>query len=115
MEYYSDTKKEWDLDICDNMDDLEGIMLSEISVQRQKPYDLTYIWNLKKQHNKQKNSKRLINTENKLMVGRVEGRGGDWQTEWKEVGDTGFQLWKKYRNKRGSKVQHRGCLSGSVG
>ena len=39
-------KEEWDLAISTTWVDLESIILNEMS-QRQKPYDLTYIWNLK--------------------------------------------------------------------
>ena len=47
--------------------DLEGIMLSEMSDgERQTLYDFTYIWNLKK--NPQENRNRLIDTESKLVV-----------------------------------------------
>ena len=38
--------KEWTLVICNNMNDLEDIMLSE-DRERQILYDLFYMWNLK--------------------------------------------------------------------
>lgn len=39
MEYYSITKKEWDLAICDNMDKPRGILVGEISqVEKDKYY-----------------------------------------------------------------------------
>lgn len=34
--------------------DLKGSMLSEISQDRQTPYDLTHIWNLRNKQNKNK-------------------------------------------------------------
>ena len=41
-------KKEWTNAICSNMDDLEFIILSEVSQrERQIPCDFTYIWNPK--------------------------------------------------------------------
>ena len=42
------------------MDDLEGIMLSEISQTEKKqiPYDFTYMWNLKKQNRRTKQTHR---------------------------------------------------------
>ena len=55
--------------------DLEGIVLSEISQrQKDKSYDITYMWNLKNKINKQ-NRNRLTNTENKWMVSRQRGVG----------------------------------------
>ena len=45
---------------------LEGVMLSEISRERDKHY-MIYKWNLKIKISKQ-NRNRLIDTENKLMV-----------------------------------------------
>ena len=41
-------KKEWNNAICSNMNDLEVIILSEVSQrERQIPCDFTYIWNPK--------------------------------------------------------------------
>ena len=37
--------------------------------ERQTPFDITYMWNLKIKINKQ-NRKRLIDTENRLMIAR---------------------------------------------
>ena len=57
--------------------DPEGTVLSEVSqTERQILYDFTYLWNQKKQ-NKQiiPNRHKLMNTEIKLMVARVEGDG----------------------------------------
>ena len=42
--------------------------------EREIPYDLTYIWNLKSRISKQ-NRSRLIDTENRIMVARGMG---DW-------------------------------------
>ena len=47
-EYYSVTKKEWNLAICNNMDETRGYYAKwNISGrERQIPYDFTYMWNL---------------------------------------------------------------------
>ena len=47
MEYYSAIKLKEILPFVTTGMDFEGIMLSEIR-ERQIPYDLTYMWNLKK-------------------------------------------------------------------
>ena len=52
--------------------DLEDIILSEVSGERQVPYNFTYMWSLKNNINKQ-NRNRLIDTEDRLMVARREG------------------------------------------
>ena len=38
MECYSAIKKGWDFAICSNMDDLQGIMLSEVSQTEKEKY-----------------------------------------------------------------------------
>ena len=46
-------KKELSFVICNNMDGLEGILLSELSqIKKDKQilYDITYMWNLKKKN-----------------------------------------------------------------
>ena len=55
--------------------DLEDIILSEVSGERQVPYNFTYMWSLKNNINKQ-NRNRLIDTEDRLMVARREGGQG---------------------------------------
>ena len=50
--------------------DLEGIMLSEI-IQRQIPYDLTYMLNLRNKTNKTKGKQ--AHRQNKLVVARERG------------------------------------------
>ena len=45
-------KKEGSLAICNNMMDLEGIMLSKAEIKRQIPYDLFYVCNLKQKSKK---------------------------------------------------------------
>ena len=49
MEYYSATKKEWNFDICNNMDGPRGYYAkwSQSDKKRQIPYDLIYMWNKK--------------------------------------------------------------------
>ena len=66
-------KKECNLAIYDDMDDLEGIMLSEISQTEKDNYHMIpYIHGIYKQTNKTK----LINTEDKLMLARGKGETG---------------------------------------
>ena len=56
---------------------LMGMMLSEVihTDRRQIPYDFTYMWNLINKTNEQtkQNRNRLIDKENKLMVGSDKG------------------------------------------
>ena len=49
MEYYSALKKEWNLDICSNMDGPRGyyVKWNKLNRERQILYDFTYMWNLK--------------------------------------------------------------------
>ena len=47
MEYYSATKKNEIMPFAATWMDLEVIILSEVS-QRQIPYEITYMWNVKK-------------------------------------------------------------------
>ena len=55
--------------------DLESIMLSEKPViERQVPYDLTYMWNLISKTNKQ-NITRDMEIKNKLTVTTGKGEG----------------------------------------
>ena len=42
-----DHKKEWNLTICNHMDEPWEYCAQSVR-KRQKPYDFTYIWNLKK-------------------------------------------------------------------
>ena len=53
MEYYSATKKEWNFDICNNMDGPRGYYAkwSQSDKKRQIPYDLIYMWNKKTKQN----------------------------------------------------------------
>ena len=57
---------------------LEIIILTEVVRQRQIPYDLTYMWNLKYDTNEliYKTKNRLADIENKLTVTKGENRGG---------------------------------------
>ena len=68
-------KKESNLTICDDMMDLKGMMLSEMSDrERQIPYDHIYMWNIENKINRE-NRNRLKDTENKLMVDKGEKYG----------------------------------------
>ena len=55
--------------------DLEIVLLSKVS-QKQIPYDIVYIWNLKKKYKwiYTQNINRPIDIENKLMVTKEERR-----------------------------------------
>ena len=67
--------------------------------ERQIPYDLTYMWNVKKQTNKHK----LIDTENKLVV----ARSGGW--ELGKMGEVGQKIQTssyKINKSWGGNVQH---------
>ena len=57
---------------------LEIIILTEVVRQRQIPYDLTCMWNLKYDTNEliYKTKNRLADIENKLTVTKGENRGG---------------------------------------
>ena len=52
MEYYSAIKREWNHAICSNMDGPRDYHTkwSESDRERQIPYDITYMWNLKIRH-----------------------------------------------------------------
>ena len=71
VEYYSAIRKCEVLLSATTWMDLEDILLSEIIRERQIPYDVTHIWDLRnKQMKKEKKRRkyRLLNTENKQMV-----------------------------------------------
>ena len=62
-------KTEWNLAICDNMDDLKGIMLSEISQTK-----TNSVWfHL---HMESQNKTELMDTEDRLVVARGERKVG---------------------------------------
>ena len=70
---------------------LEGIRQSEMVRERQAPYDLTYVWNLKNNTNEQTKQKHTPRTGRWLPEGR--GRLGDWGKE-KGSTNTGWELQK---------------------
>ena len=80
MKYHSAIKKNEILPFVTTWMELQGIMLNEVSLDRERQilYSFTYMWNLENKTNKQ-NGNRLIDTENKLMISRWEGKGG---TNW---------------------------------
>jgi len=107
--YYSITKKERNLAICDNMEDLEGIILREIShmEKRQISYDLAYMQNIK---NKQKHPNKWTNqTKTNKQVQTTEKRRAKWvkcvTVRWwmkcimfkrkKREGTNKYQEWKR--------------------
>ena len=62
--------------LCDSV--LDVIILSEVSQKEKDMYhNITYIWNIKNSTNELlQNRTRLTDMENKLMVTKVERRGG---------------------------------------
>ena len=76
MEYYSAIKKEWDNAICSNMDGPRDYHTkwSKPDRERQIPYDITYMLNLKKWYKWTylQNRNSLTDIENKLMVTKRE-------------------------------------------
>ena len=76
MQYYSTMKNKEILLFATTWVDTEGIMLNEIKSdwERQIPYDLTYMWNLKT---------KLIEKEIRFAVTRG---GGEREGELKEAG-----------------------------
>ena len=47
MDYFSAIKKEWNNAICSNMDGPRDYHTKWSKSERQIPYDITYMWNLK--------------------------------------------------------------------
>ena len=87
MEYYSVIKKEWGLAICNSMDGAReyNAEWNKSVRERQVPFDLTHVWNLRNKTNEQRKKERgkprntLLTRENKLMLTGGEGMG--------EIGD----------------------------
>ena len=65
------SKKDWNLVICDNMDGPWGYYAKWHKTEKDKIlYDLTYMWNIKKQTNP-----KFLDTDNRSMVARGWGWG----------------------------------------
>ena len=79
-------KKEQNNAICSNMDEPVDYhsKQSKSERERQIPYDITYIWNLKYDTNGTylQNRNRLTDTENRLVVAKGEGGGGEGLGVW---------------------------------
>ena len=82
-------KKEWNSAICSNMDGPRDYHTkgSKLDRERQIPYDITYMWNLKRKWYKWtylQNRNRLTDIGNKLMVteGDSRVRGKDKLGVW---------------------------------
>ena len=73
----SSHKKEGDLAICDNTNDLEIIILSEVS-QKKTNSVWFHLYMKSKKQNKQIKPNKIINTESKLVVAREEVVWGIW-------------------------------------
>ena len=79
MENYSAIRKEWNIPICSNMDEPRDYYTkwSKSERERQTPYDITYMWNLKYDTN-ELNYKTETDIENRLVakgLGRWEMNG----------------------------------------
>ena len=76
QEYYSTIKR--NDAICNNMDRPEIIILRKSHRERQILYDITCMWNLKKNYTNELiyKTERLIDLENKLMVTKGEKSKG---------------------------------------
>lgn len=65
--------------MCDNMDDLEGIMLSEINESEKENTEWFHLYVESKRHQtnklKQQNRNRIIHLESKQVFVREEGLG----------------------------------------
>ena len=72
MEYYLPIKKEWNNAICSNMDGPRDCHTewSKSDRERQIPYDITYMWNLKNGYKwtDLQDRSTVTDAENKLMV-----------------------------------------------
>ena len=75
-------KKEWNLTIGDSMDGCRSYQAkwNKSDRERQMPYDLTYLCNLKRKTKEQTKWNSLIQTENRLIVAKGEE---DWEVKWK--------------------------------
>ena len=75
-DYYSATKKEENIAICDNMDGPWRYYAKwkKPDRERQISHNVTHIWNLRKNTHTNKNPK-LINPERRLVVARGTGWG----------------------------------------
>ena len=76
--------EKWNLPMVTAWMDLEGIMLSEISQRKIKPYAFIYMFNLKNKINRS-NWNRLVDTENRQMVSREEKELRHWVKKVKEL------------------------------
>ena len=80
MEYYIAIKKDEIMSFAATWMDLEMIILSKSDRERQIPYDITYMGNLKYGTNEAiYKTNRLTDTENRLVVTKEEGK-------WEERG-----------------------------
>lgn len=76
MQYYSAIKVETSPFVTTWID-FEGIMLSKMSDnERQTPYNLTHMWNIKRRRKKKQPKTELTDSENRLVVTRGRGRWG---------------------------------------
>ena len=80
MEYYSTIKKNEIMPSAATWMDLEIVILSEVSqTERQIPYDITYMWNLKYDTNKVLYKTETDSDIENRLVGRRGGGGMEWE------------------------------------
>ena len=91
IEQYLAIKKEQNLTICD-IDEPRGYYAKQNKSDRERqiPYYLIYMWNLKNKINEQ-TKQRLIDTENKPMVARWKG-AWEWAKKQNGLRSTSWQL-----------------------
>ena len=75
MEYYSATEKNEIMPFAATWTDHETVILSEVNQTKEEKYhDILYVWNLNINYTNELTN-RLMDLENKLMVGRKEAKG----------------------------------------
>ena len=86
-------KKEWNLAICDKMDEPRGIMLSEIHQREKDKYCLNLYIESKKQTNKQMSKHKVGRHRYRNLTGVYQkGWGcGCGQNRWRGLKDTNLQ------------------------
>ena len=79
MEYYSAIKKEWNNAFCSNMDGPrdDHTKWSKSDREKQIPYDITYMWNLKKDTNEFITKHKQTHRLQKQAYGYQKGNMGE--------------------------------------
>ena len=79
MENYSAIKKEWNNTICNNIDEPRDYHTkwNKSEKERQIPYDIAYIWNLKYDTNVLTYETQTHRHENRLLFVKRDSEGGN--------------------------------------